>query len=256
MKIHNLGESNYKEVSKEDIELVVLPWGATEAHNYHLPYGTDNILAENVALRSSKKANKNGANSLVLPCVPFGVNTGQFDVDLCINMNPSTQLMVIKDILHVLHLQGINKFVIVNGHGGNIFKPIIREVAQSYPDIFVSSIDWWKVCDGNKYFDEPGDHAGELETSVVMHLRPDLVRPLEEAGDGSSNDFVLDGLKEGWATTQRRWSKTTSDTGVGNPKTSTPEKGEKFFEDVTDKIGKYLLDLSNVNPEDLYGYID
>jgi creatinine amidohydrolase len=66
--------------------------GATEAHNYHLPYGTDAYEAAHVAAESAKKAWDAGARVVVLPAIPFGVNTGQLDIRLCINMNPSTQL--------------------------------------------------------------------------------------------------------------------------------------------------------------------
>ena len=120
-----LADNNWKSVKEENYTVAILPWGATEAHNYHLPYATDNILAENAAIESARKAWEKNAKVVVLPTVPFGVNTGQLDVDLCINMNPSTQMAVLKDIVHVLDAQNIQKLVIVNGHGGNNFRHII-----------------------------------------------------------------------------------------------------------------------------------
>ncbi|MCB0589275.1 MAG: creatininase family protein, partial [Phaeodactylibacter sp.] len=66
----------------------------------------------------------------------------------------------------------IRKLVILNAHGGNNFKTMIRELAIDYPDMFACSVDFWKVGDSKQYFDEPGDHAGELETSIIMHLHP------------------------------------------------------------------------------------
>ncbi len=66
---------------------------------------------------------------VVLPTVPFGVNTGQLDVKLDINMNPSTQLALLNDVAEVLSRHGIPKLVILNGHGGNDFKQMIRELA-------------------------------------------------------------------------------------------------------------------------------
>lgn len=249
-----LAETNYKSVLKENYSVAVLPWGATEAHNYHLPYATDNIQAEKVAIEAAKIAWKNQAKTVVLPTIPFGVNTGQLDVPLCINMNPSTQYAILKDIVYVLNKQQIHKLVLVNAHGGNHFKQIIRELSIEFPQVFICSLNWWQIIDSNQYFDEPGDHAGELETAVMMHLTPNLVLPLSEAGDGAVKTFKMKGLKEGWVSTQRKWTSVTKDTGVGNPKKATKEKGAIFFKVVTEKIASFLEELHEADLNDLYEY--
>ncbi|MCB0589276.1 MAG: creatininase family protein, partial [Phaeodactylibacter sp.] len=77
-----LAETNWKTVKDTDYEVAVLPWGATEAHNYHLPYATDNFESQHVAAESARKAWEQGAKVIVLPGIPFGVNTGQLDVKL------------------------------------------------------------------------------------------------------------------------------------------------------------------------------
>ena len=247
-----LAETNWKTVKAHEYTVAVLPWGATEAHNYHLPYGTDNILAENAAITSAEKAWHKGAKVIVLPNIPFGVNTGQMDVDLCINMNPSTQMAVLKDLVQVLETNGIRKLVIVNGHGGNNFKQIIRELSTIYPSVFVCALNWWQAAKASDYFVEPGDHAGELETAVVMHLTPNLVLPLDEAGDGSAKTFKIKGLKEGWVSAQRKWTAVTKDTGVGNPKMASPENGANFFNSVTNSIANFLEELHQANVDDMY----
>ena len=183
MNDHILQEANWKSIEDTKIKIAILPWGATEAHNYHLPYGTDTMLAERVSCDAAAIANKKRAGTIVLPPIAYGVNTGQIDVKLCMNLNPSTQHAILSDILYVLDSHGIDKLVVVNGHGGNNFKQIIRELTLEYPDIMICSVDWWKICDEKSYFDEPGDHAGELETSVMEAIRPELVLPLEEAGE-------------------------------------------------------------------------
>src|SRR5690606_9365723 len=223
-----LQENNWKDVRNNAYTTAVLPWGATEAHNYHLPYGTDNYLAENVAIQAASLAWEKGARPIVLPVVPFGVNTGQFDVPLCVNMNPSTQLAVLKDIVHMLALQHIEKLVIINAHGGNTFKPMIRELSALYPKVFICTLNWWQAKDGRAFFDDPGDHAGELETSTIMHLHPELVLDLNQAGDGNAKSFKIQALNT-WVTTQRKWTSVTKDTGVGDPSKSTAEKGAAFF---------------------------
>ena len=247
-----LAETNWKHVKDEDFSVAVLPWGATEAHNYHLPYATDNILAEEAAIYAAGKAWKKKAKVVVLPTIPFGVNTGQMDLKLCMNLNPSTQYAILKDVGQVLQKHKINKLVILNAHGGNNFKQMIRELSLEYPKLFACSVNLWQTTDATPYFDEPGDHAGELETAAVMHLRPELVLPLEEAGDGSAKTFKIKALKEGWASAQRGWTSVTKDTGVGNPKAATAEKGKIFIEKTTDLIADFFVELHSADLEDMY----
>ncbi|WP_418604211.1 creatininase family protein [Hwangdonia sp.] len=247
-----LAETNWKTIKDENYTVAVLPWGATEAHNYHLPYATDNILAEAVAIEAASIAWSNDAKVVVLPTIPFGVNTGQLDVPLCINMNPSTQLAVLKDIVDVLNRQNIQKLVVVNAHGGNNFKQIIRELSVEFPNVFVCALNWWQAENGNDYFIEPGDHAGELETAVTMHIAPHLVLPLSEAGDGAAKQFKLKGLKESWVTSQRQWTSVTKDTGVGNPKKATQENGALFFKAVSQKIASFFEELHHADLDDMY----
>ena len=142
-----LAETNYKAVKESHYDVAVLPWGATEAHNYHLPYSTDTVA------------------------IPFGVNTGQHDVLLDINLNPSTQMLILTDIADTLYRQNIHKLVILNSHGGNDFKQMIRELGLKFPKMLFFSVDWYKMKNLKSYFDEPGDHAGEAETSMMMHLK-------------------------------------------------------------------------------------
>lgn len=229
----------------------MLPWGATEAHNTHLPYATDNVETESVAERSASIAWERGARVIVLPCVPFGVNTGQRDVAYCLNMMPGTQSAVLRDLLPSLADHGIRKLVILNGHGGNDFKQIIREIQPSTP-ILLSQVNWWQVVPGPGFFENAGDHAGELETSVMLHLRPDLVRPLDSAGSGIAKRHRIDALREGWAWMPRPWTKVTSDTGVGDPSKSSAEKGARYFAAVTEKIGVFLSDLAAADPGNLF----
>ena len=247
-----LAETTWKTVQAANYEVVVLPWGATEAHNYHLPYATDNIQADYVAAEAARKAWAQGAKVVVLPCIPFGVNTGQLDITLDMNLNPSTQLAILSDLVYVLARQDIPKLVILNGHGGNDFRQILRELQADFPNVFLSTLNWFKAADRNQYFEAPGDHADELETSVMMHLVPDLVRPLNEAGDGTAKRFRIAALREGWAWAQREWSLVSADTGVGNPAAATPEKGAAFLEAVTTNIAQFLVELAAADPQDLY----
>lgn len=248
----DLKTANWKVVRKVDYKVAVLPWGATEAHNYHLPYGTDNYQVEFVAQGAGSAAAERGTDVLILPCVPFGVNTGQMDVKFCLNILPSTQLQILKDVCDVLIRHGVEKLVLLNGHGGNNFKNMIRELSLLFPDLFVCWVNWYQVVDWNEYFDDPGDHAGEMETSAMLHIRPDLVRPLTEAGSGKAKKIGISGFAEGWVTSQRSWTKVTRDTGVGNPALATAEKGQKYLNDCIDKLATFLIELHETQVSEFY----
>jgi creatinine amidohydrolase len=246
-----LAETTWKTVASAPYEVAILPWGATEAHNYHLPYATDTIQCDHLAAAAARIAWDAGARVVVLPTVPFGVNTGQLDIPLCLNMNPSTQAALLADLAGALQQQGVRKLVLFNGHGGNDFRQIIREL-QPRTRLFLCALNWYKVVDPASYFADLGDHAGELETSVMMHLAPELVLPLSEAGDGRERRPRVAGLREGWAWAPRRWSQISADTGVGNPHAASTDKGERYASAVTRRIGEFLIDLAAADPADLY----
>lgn len=246
-----LAETAWKMVKETTFDVAVLPWGATEAHNYHLPYATDVIQCDRVGAEAARIAWEAGARVTVLPAVPFGVNTGQLDIPLVINMSPSTQAAVLGDVADSLARQGITKLVILNGHGGNDFRQMIREL-QPRSDLFVCALNWYRVVDPAPFFGEPGDHAGELETSVMLHLAPELVLPLSSAGAGAERRFRVAGLREGWAWAPRRWTQVSEDTGIGNPTAATAEKGRRYLDAVTRRIGEFLADLAAADLNDLY----
>jgi len=252
MRPYILAETNWEALKEANFDLAVLPWGATEAHNYHLPYATDNIQADHMVAESARLAAEKGAKVIVLPTIPFGVNTGQSDIYLDINLNPSTQLAILTDIVTVLNRQGIHKLIIFNGHGGNGFKPLVRELGLKFPKMFISFTFFPQALDKYSYFEEKGDHADEMETSLMLYLRPDLVLPKEKWGDGNDKKYKIKAFSEGWVWAERKWSQISKDTGVGNPHKATAEKGERFFADITEKIGTLFYDVSKANLDDLY----
>jgi creatinine amidohydrolase len=246
-----LAECTWPTVEGEPYEVAILPWGATEAHNRHLPYATDTIECDHLAARAAGRAWSLGARTIVLPTVPFGVNTTQLDVKLCLNMNPSTQAALLRDLVSVVEGHGIRKLVIFNGHGGNDFRQIIRELQPATP-VFLASLDWYKALDASRWFDEPGDHAGELETSVMLHVAPELVAPLDVAGPGAERRFKVRGLRERWAWAPRRWTEVTADTGIGDPRAATAEKGARYVEALTEKLAEFLVELARADLEQMY----
>jgi creatinine amidohydrolase len=246
-----LGESTWKTVDSTPYDVAILPWGATEAHNYHLPYATDTIQCDHVAARAAQRAWERGARAVALPTVPFGVNTTQLDIKLCLNMNPSTQAALLADLVHALDGQGVHKLVILNGHGGNDFRQTIREL-QPGTRVFLSVINWWSCVDVSQFIEEPGDHAGEAETSAMLYLAPDLVRPLKDAGAGRARSSRLRGIREGWAWAPRRWTQVSADTGIGDPSKATRQKGEAYVEAAVARIADFLVELAALDLGELY----
>lgn len=252
MRPYILAETNWLAVKDATFDLAVLPWGATEAHNFHLPYATDVFESDYLSAESARIAYEKGGKVIVLPTIPFGVNTGQTDILLDINLNPSTQMAILSDVIEVLNRQGIYKLLIFNSHGGNNFKPLVRELGVKYPKMMLCFSNWFQSMDKTLFFDNEGDHADEMETSVMLHLKPELVLPKEKWGMGASKKHKIKAFSEGWVWAERKWSQISADTGVGNPMEATAEKGKIFFEAVTQKMGKFMYDLCQADVEDLY----
>lgn len=246
-----LAETTWKSVREAGYEIAVLPWGATEAHNYHLPYGTDNFQCDRVAAEAARLAWEAGARVVVLPIVPFGVQTGQLDIPYCLNLNPGTQASILGDLARTLDVQGVRKLVILNGHGGNDFRSLIREL-QPQVDIFLCTTSWYQVVDAGEFFEDLGDHAGEMETSIMLHVAPELVLPLSEAGPGKERRFRIGALREGWAWAPRRWTQASADTGIGDPAAASREKGERYVAAVVERLAGFLSELAAADPENLY----
>ena len=252
MRPYILAETNWEALKVAEFELAVLPWGATEAHNYHLPYSTDIIEADFIATEFAKIAWEKGAKVIVLPTIPFGVNTGQADIFLDINLSPSTQFAILCDVVEVLNRQGIYKLLIFNSHGGNDFKSIVRELGLKFPKMFICVSNWFDSLDRNLFFEDPGDHAEEMETSLLLYLKPQLVLPKEKWGNGKEKKNKITAFSEGWVWAERKWSKISEDTGVGNPILATKEKGEKYFNTVTEKMASLFYEISKADIQHLY----
>lgn len=245
-KTIDLSISNYGTARELDYDIVLLPWGATEPHNLHLPYLTDCILSHDVAVDAACLAlERYGVRAMVMPPVFAGSqNPGQRDLKFCIHYRQETQKAILADIVASLYNQGMRRMVIVNGHGGNSLKGAIRDLAVDYPDFLIALSDWFTVCPAKEYFDAPGDHADELETSVMMHYHPELV-DLSTAGKGAGTGFAAPSLQQKTAWIPRNWLRVTTDTGIGDPSAATAVKGAHFAAAVASRYADLLNDLVN-----------
>ena len=250
----------YGKVKGKNYDLAVLPWGSTEPHNLHLPYLTDTLISHRISITSltwamypfqGERMSKPELNfrGMVLPPVWLGSqNPGQRELTFCIHARYETQKAILSDVVESLHHQGIFKLVIINGHGGNFFKNMLRDLKVDYPDFTIALVDWFAVVPQTGFFEEKDDHAGEMETSLMMHFYPEFVN-LNEAGEGASKPFAITSLQDKTAWIPRHWGKVSTDTGIGNPKKASAEKGKRYAEAITEKIGQLLIDLAT---KDIY----
>src|ERR1700722_19168915 len=120
-----LAEQHHAFIRSQPWEVAVLPFGATEPHNLHMPYGTDNFQVEEIGKRACARAYDEGAKVTLLPTMPFGVNTNHLKVPgaLACSVTPTTLLALLTDLVESMELQGVRKLVVLNGHGGNELKP-------------------------------------------------------------------------------------------------------------------------------------
>lgn len=254
MRPYILQETNLKSVRENPPQVVVLPWGATEPHNLHMPYGTDTLTATWVGEQVCEMAWKKGARAYLMPSMPFGVNTNTMAFPLVMNMNPSTQMAVLRDVMESLKAAGVQKILLLNGHGGNDFNPMQRELFGA--GVFFVVCNWWHVCSDilHKTFSQPGDHADEMETSVGLFLFPELMAPLSQADDGQVRTTPFEAINQGWVKITRPWDKLTTNSGVGNPHKATALKGQEYLSLAVERIGTFVTELAAAKMDALFPY--
>lgn len=237
-------EANYRQLLDNKPNVAVLPWGATEAHNFHLPHGTDVVEATEVAHRAAEIAHSRGAKPIVLPVIPFGNDEQQLDQVATISITTRTAAAILRDVVRSLTKQGIDRLLIVNAHGGNELKPLIRDIGSEFKMLIVFANFWvMKPYKDDERCKTPGDHANELETSLMMHLRPEQV-DLSVAGPGKRVAFEIEGLNQPGVWTPRPWTASHPDTGSGDPSFATAEKGKAFFDACTNALADTIVGLS------------
>jgi creatinine amidohydrolase len=241
-----LAEQNHAFVRSQRWEVAVLPFGATEPHNLHLPYGTDNFEVEAVGRRVCERAYRAGAAVTLLPTMPYGVNTNHLKIPgaLACSVTPSTLLHFLTDLVDSLERQGLRKLVLLNGHGGNELKPLTRELHHR-TEVFLCVCDWYRVAADlyPRLFQEPGEHADEMETSMGLAFFPELVRP-ELADAGVARPSRFEAINCGWVSITRPWHLATTNTGLGNPAAASADKGRRLMEVLVERLGQFLIDLA------------
>ncbi|HEY5316269.1 MAG TPA: creatininase family protein [Pirellulales bacterium] len=254
-----LAETNYGYVKEHPYEVAVLPLGATEPHNLHLPYGTDTLEADAVGEQICAAAHERGARVVLLPTMPYGTETNQMSFPLAMNVNPSTLARVITDLVDSLVHHGIRKIVLLNSHGGNDLKPLLRELhGRGGSQLFLCN--WYRVLADveHEIFDDPGDHAGEMETSVILACHPHLVARRADGGlaadEGRMALTRFEAVNRGWVTITRPWHLLTTNSGAGNPHPATAEKGRQMLARLVERLSAFLVELSAAKLDERFPY--
>lgn len=250
-----LSDLNYGIIkSQPKFDLAVLPLGATEPHNLHLPYGTDTLQVNLIGERACERAHQRGARVVLLPAIPYGTETNQMRFPLAMNLNPSTVARVITDLVESLATHGIRKCLLLNGHGGNDLKWVLRELhLTTSVHLFLSS--WYKVAADHyaTIFEDAGDHAGELETSMILAHFSELVA-MDQADAGTMRPSRFESVNKGWVEITRAWHLLTTNSGAGDPRPATAAKGKAVTEIVVERLASALVEIANSPTDDTFPF--
>ncbi len=255
-----LTEMTIDEVRSLSPEVVVLPIGSTEPHGPHLPYGTDTFQVEGVARRAVVHANQRAGRVLLYPTLPISNNVNFQAFPFACRVSVRTLMLTVLDIIEALEQDGVRKVVLLNGHGGNpdTLRATIREhVGRRRPGegAFVCLLqdDSLLPASVKGMIEHRSDHAGEGETSRMLHLRPDLVRqehfdafPVMTPG--------LEALADGRVFHVRPWHGYLPVSAGGETRRSSAEKGKALIEQGALAIADFLVELSNAPMHDLFPF--
>jgi creatinine amidohydrolase len=220
-----------------DSTLIIAPIAAIEQHGPHLPVGTDTILAGAVA---AGVENSLGDRALVLPVLWLGASDHHLPLGGTLTSPLPTYEQILVDLLTPLLKDGFRRVLILNGHGGNIdpLRVALRRLDVDFPEAILTGAAYWDLaadelaglCRGPRR--EMG-HACELETSMVLHLRPDLVRLDQIRDDPDTSPSGLGGLS--WP---RDFARRTDHGVVGHPEAADADRGRLMLEAAVAKVAE------------------
>ena len=236
-------------------KIPILPTGAVEQHGHHLPLKVDHLCAAAVATEAARLRPE---LSLVLPPVSYGYVHHVMDFPGSLNIHYEHFIQYVLDICKSLAYHGFKKIIIVNGHGSNqnLVDMVARRVILE-TDASCVFCGWWQLLKVDPGFDKqwresvfPGgcSHAGELETSMMLHLAPESVRKDRVKSEIAKTNTL--GSRYIWGDLFAKgpiglieWTSQYSDSGVmGEAEKATAEKGRIVFEEVTRNLAEFIAE--------------
>jgi creatinine amidohydrolase len=227
-----LDELNMNEFSERVKKgcLVIVPWGSTEEHGEHLPLCTDSIQSEALAKRLAEKF-----DAMIAPAVRYGECQSTKNFPGTITISFDTLRALLKEILEELYRNGIRRVLVLTGHAGRAHMIALREagreVVYQHGDLKLMVLSDYEIAYEllGKGFDKDDGHAGTIETSRVLQLRPELVRGKPRKAVARPPKFLI--VKDPERFIPR---------GIwGDPSKATAEKGKK----VEDYVFKALVKM-------------
>jgi len=237
----------------KEVDVGLLPVGSLEQHGPHLPLDTDafdaHYLAKHVAAACSDP------KPLVLPLIPYGVSYHHEDFSGTVDIGPDTLTRLVYDIGISVARNGIVKLVIINGHGGNI--PALQFAAQMInrdAHIF-TCVETGETSekDVHALTETPNDvHAGEIETSTTLAVRPHMVRhdKMRKFIPRFSSRYLNFSSKRSveW---YARVAKISSIGVLGDPTKASREKGEKIWALMIKHLVELVEDLKSMTLDEI-----
>jgi creatinine amidohydrolase len=238
MRFHEMTFPQLRQVPR-DRTVVLAPVAACEQHSRHLPTFTDTILvtgvAEGVEARMPQQV-------LLLPTLWFGASHHHLRFGATLSAEVDTHVAMLCDLLLPLLDDGYQRLLILNGHGGNIdtMHVALRRLQTRYRDRILSAASYWELAEKElaALADGPRKsmgHACEFETSMVLALRPELVRRDEIKDDPPRDDPALRGLYLAEDMYQR-----TDHGAVGYPEQASAEKGRRFLQAAVERTAEVV----------------
>ncbi len=225
-----------------DQTIVVIPIAAVEQHGPHMPTGTDTIICTAVAEAVESRLT---ANVLLTPTVWLGASAHHLRLGSTLDTKLPTYIETLCDIARSLLDDGFQRLMFVNGHGGNVdpMRVAMRQIQPAYPEALLVGGSYWSVADDFIRETLEGDHksvghACEFETSMMLHLRPELVNHEKLADAGELVPDQIDGLFVSRDMRQR-----TREGYTGRPDLASAEKGERLFDGIVDRLASTAQQL-------------
>ncbi len=234
MKFQELTSPRLASIER-DQTLVVIPIAAVEQHGPHMPTGTDALICTAVAEALEARLSE---QVLLTPTLWLGASSHHLRLGATLDSQLNTYIATLVDVLRSVLDDGFLRVMLLNGHGGNIdpLKIALRQLQPAYPDTLLVGGCYWSVADDLIGSTLQGDHkfvghACEFETSMIMHLRPELIDAVHVADAGELVTDQMDGLFVSRDMRQR-----TSAGCTGRPDLASAEKGTLLFNGIVERL--------------------